>query len=54
MSMISSEGELVLKNQKISSIPRSFYHMRFDALKVLDIRGNEIGKLDEEICKNLS
>jgi Leucine-rich repeat (LRR) protein len=54
MSMINSEGELILKNQKINAIPRSFCHLKFEKLKVLDIRGNEITKLDEEICKNLS
>jgi Leucine-rich repeat (LRR) protein len=35
-------------------IPRSFYHIRFDKILILDIRGNEITKLEEEICKNLS
>ncbi len=52
--MISPDGELILKNQKINVIPRAFYHMRFEHLQVLDIRGNEITKLEEEICKNLS
>ena len=53
MSMITPEGELVLKNQKICVIPRIFYHARFEKLLELDIRGNEITKFEEEICKNL-
>jgi len=51
--MITPEGELVLKNQKINVIPRAFCHMRFEKLLELDIRGNEVSKLEEEICKNL-
>jgi hypothetical protein len=27
---------------------------QFDAIVILDIRGNEIGVIEEEMCKNLT
>jgi hypothetical protein len=37
LGLISEHGELILKAKKISVIPRTFYHMRFDNILVLDI-----------------
>ncbi|CDW76991.1 leucine rich repeat family protein [Stylonychia lemnae] len=51
--VISDKGELNLKGQKICIIPRSIYQMKFDRVQLLDIRENELVKLEEEICKNL-
>lgn len=54
LGLISDKGELVLKNKKINVIPRAFYYFRFDKIQILDIWGNEIVKIEEEICMNLS
>lgn len=37
LSLITDNGELILKNKKIGVIPRTFYHQRFDNILVLDI-----------------
>lgn len=42
-----------MKSKKISVIPRTFYHQRFDNLLVLDIWGNEITEIEGPICTNL-
>ena len=37
MTLISEKGELVLKNQSIGVIPKSFYSMKFEKILTLDI-----------------
>ena len=54
LKSINDRGELVMKNQRISVVPRAFYSHRFDSIIMLDIRGNEITSIEEAVCKNLS
>jgi Leucine-rich repeat (LRR) protein len=49
-----SAGDLNIKNQKLNSIPRALLRAQFDNVSILDIRGNEIGVIEEGLCKNLS
>lgn len=53
LGLISENGELILKQKKISVIPRTFYFMRFEQILILDIRGNEITEIEGAICQNL-
>jgi len=53
LGLITQQGELILKNKKISVIPRTFYHLRFDSILVMDIWGNDITEIEGAICQNL-
>ncbi len=49
-----ASGELGLKNRKLVKIPKALTLVAFEKVVILDIRGNEIGVIEEELCKNLS
>jgi Leucine-rich repeat (LRR) protein len=53
MTLISENGELILKNKKISLIPKAFHHKKFENILVLDVRGNEIIEIEGSVCENL-
>ena len=53
MTLISENGELILKNKKINLIPRTLGHKKYDNILVFDIRGNEITEIEGCICENL-
>jgi len=53
LSLISDNGELILKSKKINLIPRIFYHQMFESILILDIRNNEVTEIEDEICSNL-
>jgi Leucine-rich repeat (LRR) protein len=53
MTLISENGELILKNKKINLIPRAFNYKRYENILVLDLRGNEITEIESSICENL-
>jgi Leucine-rich repeat (LRR) protein len=53
MTLISENGELILKNKKITIIPRAFSHKRYENILILDLRGNEITEIEGSICENL-
>jgi Leucine-rich repeat (LRR) protein len=49
-----NDGSLIMKGQRILEIPKAIQRMAFDQIVVLDIRGNEIVAIEENVCKNLS
>ena len=51
---ISEKGDLILKNQKLQTLPRALFKLRFDNLLSLDVRGNELTEIDENFCLNLT
>jgi Leucine-rich repeat (LRR) protein len=50
---ITEKGELIMKQQKLASLPKALSKIRFDQIFILDIRGNEITSIDETICLNV-
>lgn len=48
------KGELVIKQMKLTSIPRALLKTRFDQITQLDIRGNDITCLDEGLFLNVT
>lgn len=51
---VTKEGELSLKDSKLQSLPRSLFYSKLDHIFYLNLKGNELVKLDEELCKNMN
>jgi len=52
-SLVTQNGELILKSKKIASVPKAFQVHPFSQILILDVRGNLLQDIEGSIFNNL-